>query len=299
MLRGFVLLIAGLASAQADSVVSSPDGVPECERKALAARRAIEHGRLHIRLEHWNLIGGRKKTGEDEIQITFDRDKIRFERPSVYVPRGGKRPTRPSKRTIVVTPEEFMFYDDWIDENGVGLMVEVGRRAEIRELETAWFDPRTIGFVARPADLLSGATLDRFVTYQPRRECSVRREVLDGVDVFRVHYRRDTGMEVRLWFAPEQGYGLVRAELEGPYGRHAMVDAIGCKLKRYDGNVWFPERVWSRRSLDGERRGEDLITILDADFQKPVDPALFTLSSFGIPIGRRVYDRSRSRTSGG
>jgi hypothetical protein len=103
-----------------------------------------------------------------------------------------------------------------------------------------------------------------------------------------------TGSQHRCWVAPDKGYGVTRFELSGPpdaAGKEepGLVVENELALDTPSG-VWFPKRTRVRTYLKGELASERQITVEVAEFNRPLDPAAFTLAGLRLSPGTPVRD---------
>lgn len=84
----------------------------------------------------------------------------------------------------------------------------------------------------------------------------------------------------RLWIDPMRGWNVVRIRARLSNGYEVEVDS---ELRRFDGR-WFPSHVVMRQGSSlGARSMQAEVTVLDAEFNLPMDANTFTLKRLGPP----------------
>jgi hypothetical protein len=97
-----------------------------------------------------------------------------------------------------------------------------------------------------------------------------------------------------MWFAPEAGGSLVRAELREFGKRMTMVRSVESHLEQFGENgVWFPRQVVRETKYNGKVTRHELVTVQEAVLGRPPDDEQFTLAGMDLLQGKQIFDRSQ------
>lgn len=108
------------------------------------------------------------------------------------------------------------------------------------------------------------------------------------------------GFHRRCWIAPAKGYSLLRLETsEGPEvtPEQPIGGSVETELAQDAASgVWFPKRVRMQSFDKGELHSEETIEVKVAEFNRPLDPAAFSLKGMGLTPGTPVIDTLAAAT---
>lgn len=284
--RGFSAVFAAgfiVSFAVATLAQEREDSATMLERQVLKYRKeSFQRG--HVVLHCINRSKSNQET-EFEFDITFDGEKLRFDRKSRLL--GSSTWAGPERFAVTKT--------GYIEDIGPELVITTGRRTteDARPYVNTVFDPRSLGMtVAGTAGMIHGGVGD-LVGRADRDDPTVTSDRVGGLETRRLDYRFKSGSDVSIWIVPNQGFSVVRAEVrrEGPGG--SFMQSVVSDMKQYqEGGIWYPSRSKQELSVNGEWQERQVITVTEAEFGIPVDQRIFTLAGFDLTPGQVVQDSS-------
>ncbi len=283
--RATVLLVVGVIHLSAVSCLAQEPqlSAAEVEQKVLDSRKdSCQRG--HVVLHCVNRSKTRQET-EFEFDIKFDGEKLRFDRKSRLL---GARDWAGPERYVVTESH-------YIEDVGPEVVVTTGRRnaGVSRPYENAVFHPRALGMTVTGTTGMIRGGLGELIGRTDRDMVVATPEQIGDLATVRLNYRFKSGADASLWIVPSRSYSVLRAEtrLENEHG--AMKQSVVSELVQYsEGSVWYPSRSEQELSINGEWQEREIITVKEATFGIPIEPSVFTLESFGLPLGRTVLDDS-------
>ncbi len=226
----------------------------------------------------------------DEITVWFDGDKQRFDKTVegvVAVDGNGRRlftaddkPTSPE--SLIVTGEKYIF-SPRTNYKGVKISSRIGVRQEMGALGKSVFDIRGLGLIPMSHDLWFRIPINRFVGFEgadrnktiaPQEPGAPAKSVFD--------YKRPDGKLVRIFIANTTG-DVVRVEFENLETHR--IEEVESTYEEFTGGVRFPRSVTYRCRKSGTLAGLEHVEVLNAEFNSPLDPRLFTLEGLSLPEG--------------
>lgn len=146
-------------------------GPSDVEKLAMAARRGIERGELHLRLEVWGGQVGRDKRVDERISVFFDGQKLRLDRSRTARDAAARDAPAAVVDKFVRTSEQFIFWSETSYPPWQDLVVDIDSPQTIPEMfKHAIFDPRAIGINSQGPHMLHVARLDEVVGCADRTE---------------------------------------------------------------------------------------------------------------------------------
>lgn len=99
--------------------------------------------------------------------------------------------------------------------------------------------------------------------------------------------------EFVMWFAPDAGMSLLRAELRefGEKATHVM--SVASELEQFPiTNAWYPRRVVRETAVDGRVYRRQVISVQEIVLGEPPSDKTFTVAAMDLPKGKQISDRS-------
>lgn len=257
----------------------------ELKQKALGSRDGLRSG--HIILEMREPKVG-NPSGKDYQQVVRKFD--------VYFDGKKRRSfvdwTHPNwKKSTRATITEFDYIFDW----GPDYWVQVG---SVRDLPLAstgqLFHPALLGMFCVDIGFLYNiereSKLPALYELGGKEEGTVTRDAIEGENTWRLEFKPRPKRTVRIWVAPRLGYQPVRVEAaEEGSGDKPFVTRVSSLYAQFPrNNVWFPKKVLYTSFLGPDIYDETIIEILEAEFNQPIDPALFGIEAFDLSPGRKL-----------
>ncbi len=245
-------------------------------------RDHLQSGFVRLRLAHMLPANGRS---EFRYEMTFAGERLR--RDWWWNREFGDGEWRGPQKLIITETE-------YIEVNGPGVSTTAAPVSDydgpegVRRQFGA-FDPPLLG--TNVSGLATWETEGQLLHRADRNNPTVSEESLDGLHTFRVNYVLERGSDVTVWYAPEQGYGVIAAEMKTKSPRGVALPSIRIERKQYPaGGVWYPLKMVIQHRMDGQLLEDRLVTVEDAKFG-PVDEAAFTFARLGLQPGEQVLDR--------
>ncbi|MFH1417699.1 MAG: hypothetical protein ABII12_05360 [Planctomycetota bacterium] len=301
-------LLGGMLVGDLDTTPSAET----LEARCLAARRAIKRGEIVVKARN------DRDVPEHELHFFFDGSKRRLDarqpvRRATVTAKGVAEAANFGFRVRrrVVTDDEFLAYTPESPATAAGgrytarrvLVDNADDRQPVPQVDTAdedrlerlaVFDPRLIGMVPCDYGVLGYNHLESFVGRPDRKNCAVSKEAIDTRNVWKIEYDIEGGARARMWISPDEGYSLVRAELEAPDGDAIIKDSITCQVEHHqEADVWFPKVVLWKRHYKGEIVDEQELTVERASFNQSIDPTVFTFKGLQVPPGTVLNELPR------
>jgi hypothetical protein len=166
--------------------------------------------------------------------------------------------------------------------------------AERSDFEKERLDPSGLGFGhsggLRPPRL-PGKLVDPGVRYTSAEPTTVAGK---PAVLVRGTYVR-SGSEHRCWVDPDRGYNVVRFELASPPAKPGGPERLGVVIETelsqdMPSGIWFPKSYWGRHFYPDGSVNETRVAVEVAAFNRPPDPAAFTLAGLGLSRGTVVKD---------
>ncbi|GIW92667.1 MAG: hypothetical protein KatS3mg110_0708 [Pirellulaceae bacterium] len=287
-----------LAAAQDITASNEIERVLDIERKAVAARQAIERGQY--RLKEKTLDASGAVLDEGEFWIVFDTNRLRVDVRSRIQASGI-----PIEDKFVVDNGRYIRFEKFLQSDFRTAVNITDKLSPLIESEI--LEPRIIGMMQLP---LAGGKIplnvcvaaDSTVRWE-RKSARLYHEKIDGHDaIVTEHILGGTELPkggVRtIWIVPDLGYSVVKMEFRGNVQNQPLMDRLQVRVKAFEGDrgtVWFPEWARTERYLSGKLSHAYEVDIWDAQFNKPVDPKLFTLAGMDIPPETSVHDNITGR----
>ncbi len=276
-----VVVVGGLRA----SAVAAPTAL-ELERNALAARQELRSGRLKIHASRWSATDGDDRIVEFEYDIVFDGERIRFDRRQSVLHAKGESVEMPPPDKYLGLDDRCMLYSDTLSTSGritaVTIQETRGTAYRVPVFKGAQFDPRLLGVMPSHSAVLYGLPIEEFLGRADRVKSVVREEKVNGERVWRIDNTYRPGIKARMWIAPRQSFGLVRAEAELLGRTHS----IQCKLRQDAASgLWFPESVVYQERLKNKVIMEEVLTVEEAEFNVDIDADVFTMAAMDMPSG--------------
>ncbi|MFG0336015.1 MAG: hypothetical protein ACF8TS_21865 [Maioricimonas sp. JB049] len=164
-----------------------------------------------------------------------------------------------------------------------------GRRLAAKRDQAYRLDLRRFGAIPAGHSALYDTALRDFLTRPDRRSSSMVEVTEGGRELVALRYERNDGRIITYIIDPKRDYSVVRSSIEVP-GR--FTDAIECELAEF-GDVWYPKSVRYTRSHQGVVGIETNATVVRAEFNEHIDPAVFELASLPIPVGLHAAETPR------
>ncbi|GIW96461.1 MAG: hypothetical protein KatS3mg110_4502 [Pirellulaceae bacterium] len=287
-----------LAAAQDVTASNEIERVLEIERKAVAARQAIERGQYRMKQKTLNGLG--KVSKESEYWIVFDTNRLRVDR-RLQIQGSGI----PIEKKFVVDNRRYILFERSLQSDFRTAVNITNKLSPV--VERHILEPRIIGMMQLP---LVGGKIPLNVCVAAdsterwlRTSARMYREKIDGHDaIVTEHVLGGTELPeggVRtIWIVPDLGYSVVKMEFRGNVRNQLLLDRLQVRVKAFEGDrgtVWFPEWARTERHLSGGLSHAFEVEIWDAQFNKPVDPNLFTLGGMDIPPETSVHDNITGR----
>lgn len=299
ILSVLLFFIASLASVTSNADEGPLTSGLDLENHAKAVRQALESGTVETVSTLKQGVKGNQKVLYLEYCVSFQGDKLRFDRKESKTNERiddplGHAPTH----KYVLAGGKCYSHTDKLSPQGRRLALTIkDLRKSADPLDI--FDPRLIGMLPCDTTILHGMNLGDFLGRKDIVDSTVTTEMRDGQRIFRVDNSYRNGRKTRMWFAPQQGDSLVRAESEFVHPKDGkVIDSIECDMKQWNaGGVWFPGKVLYKRSLNGDVGIEELLTVKKAEFNIPVDESVFTLAGMDIPPGTSVVETPQQSVS--
>jgi hypothetical protein len=93
---------------------------------------------------------------------------------------------------------------------------------------------------------------------------------------------------------PAEGFSLVKATAEHRSPGKELVLAMECEYRPIGQKlIWFPHRVRRTEHAENKPIREEIIEVIDADFDNVVRDAVFSMNGIDLPDGKKIFDRSR------
>lgn len=106
-----------------------------------------------------------------------------------------------------------------------------------------------------------------------------------------------TGVDTRVYFFPNKGGSIGLIEYSGKSEEYAFHGRYHSELEQEpDTGIWFPKKFVGEAFRSGAVKYRDVVTVHLREFNRPIDPAVFTLAGMNIREGAEVYDPSPNRT---
>lgn len=172
------------------------------------------------------------------------------------------------------------------DGGRYAVQVKPARRANGNQEQV--IDPRVLGLVTSDSANSFRWAIDSFVGKYNASECEVSSVVEDGRDCVLIveKGRPPNNAVVSSWFHPNQGYSLVRMDVD--YGKDA-VDSIHSTIRYFDEyKIWFPSHIEFESKRNGDVvRGESLDIVVNS-LNKPCEEFASLTSFPGLDSGTLV-----------
>lgn len=156
----------------------------------------------------------------------------------------------------------------------------------------ALFDPRMIGLLFEGLFKLPGEALESCLNHRRFSERAARTVERDGRPAVELAAVVKGLGEYRAWLDPARGHNFTRFELNltwpGAGTRVAVTHDVDLAQDPVS-KVWFPARLRYHETRGGRPHTTEVVEVLAAELNRPVDPAVFTLAGFGLPRGNGVY----------
>jgi hypothetical protein len=276
--------------------------VARIEQQFLEQRRSIKSGIVHLSSTITNFNNG-EKTGDlvTKTTIWFDGKKMRrdVEWPYKQQPEGVKAPTY--RETTCLTEDEHIFWSDQVLPKGGRLVVTVNN--DLKQLNAhdprRMYHPRLLG--TSPIDSFNVVhfDLESLIGKTDRSTPTLTRARWNGLDCWKIDYTAKDGMLVRAWAAPERGNSIVRLEIERS-GKSAFKgrSTIECDVRRVAGTeIWFPVAINFESTINGRLQRTESLKIESEQFNKPLDPKVFTPAGMAIAAGTHAsFNPRRGRS---
>lgn len=280
------------------TLTADPLTVEEVEARAIASRRAI--ARCHVILEaegRYEVSSGPGSYGKT-YYLWLDGDKLRAD----VVKSGGKPPKdamEPDQRKTFcrncLQPGHTTSYS--YPRSTVSTVPNSAKGASSAGPFSDLIDPRLLGVVLDSAQSMSFRDLNQILASKDRKGAGVE-TVRQGNEEFYLVTAKTlkAGADVRIWIAPAKGNMVSRIEASGLNDGKPWVYSIESELRSDAASgVWYPARLTHKRVAAGKTEVEETVKVLHAEFNKPIDPVIFTLEGFKLPVGVPVLTAGRNR----
>ncbi|GIW92664.1 MAG: hypothetical protein KatS3mg110_0705 [Pirellulaceae bacterium] len=286
------------AAVQDVTASNEIERVLEIERRAVAAREAIERGEYRIIAKTLDRSG--TVINETEYWIVFDTNRLRVDQR--YRIHGSGIPV---KEQFVVDQGKYIQFHKHLGTS-FATVVEINWLKTLSPFSSALLlEPRSVGMM--PLPLTSRIPLNACVaatsnTSWERKSARMFYGSVDGHEAIVTEHML-AGIKTPLdavrtiWIVPDLGYSVVKMEFR-TISAQPLLDRLENKIRAYEGEkgtVWFPEWVRTERYVSGEYSHAFTAQICDAKFNKPIDGNLFTLAGLDLPEGASVHDHTAGR----
>lgn len=263
--------------------------VEELENACLEERAKIRTGSLRLNAKGTAANRDGAVYVHIEYAVWFDDASIRCDVRQL-IPRLADGPFT---ETVVFSTEGWLRYSDKVDSGGVGQVLAVGTLGSpnVESRKRTLFDPRKMGLVVCTPTVYHGVDVSSYFGRGDLLESRVDAADHEGQPVFVITARTSAGVTLRKWIDPNRGYSMVRGETRSVYLDQELVDTVECEITWHpEAAVWFPESVRSRRHLGGKLDTEEVLTVVHASLNEPVNPRVFQPGDLAIPAGREVLN---------
>ncbi len=223
--------------------------------------------------------------------MAFDNDKIRQVRRGRII---GALDWGPSQTTIVTR-------DSLVWEPGPDEPVQARGAKDYTDARQTLgvLDPRALGMVLGGTALMNVQSLEMLLNPAGQPDIEVSPDIIAGTKTWKLAYGVKGEREVRVWIAPDQSFGVVRAEYVVVMAGQQFVQSIESEFQQYEGGgVWYPKRVIAEDKLGGKVTTRQIVIVEKARFAEEIDGNIFTLASLGLKPGRDVLDTRSGRAIG-
>lgn len=259
------------------------------------------HGRVFLRIVEEHREGASPgKQQEAEHRIWFSGDLLRFDVRG----RTGDESWSDWEH-YVVGPDEYIWIPEGEFQGVVAPAAEFASQAGGTIGHFVLYHPRWLGMGQNSEAVLQSRPGSRFVDpgLSKADYTEVSLESLGDRPVPKVVRRtsfppakadapRIPG-EFVMWFAPDAGHSLIRAEIREFAEPRTIVRSVENRLGQFPhGGVWFPREVVRETKYGDEVTRRQVISIHEAEFGRPPRSTVFTLQGIQLAEGKRVSDRT-------
>jgi hypothetical protein len=267
--------------------------VRDVEARALADRRAITSAHLQLRVTGYQMIADRRDEYGKTIEVWLDGDRLRVDATSDKKPEakddvmGGRRRTmcRNCLKPGHTTTYTHLWGQIETVSNTEDMSGAVGTHQELS-------DPRQLGFCLLPHGRLRKHGLDYTVGSTDRKDVRLEEGEHAGQKAWVVRATTISGgADLRVWILPTRGHTVGRIEARGEYKGKPWATTLESDLQEYD-HVWFPRKYTYREAIHAvhpdKPMAEQTVEVLSAEFNRPIDPKVFTLAGMNAAPGTPV-----------
>ncbi|GIW92669.1 MAG: hypothetical protein KatS3mg110_0710 [Pirellulaceae bacterium] len=286
-----------LAAAQDITASSEIERVLDIERKAVAARQAIERGQYRLVSKIINESGA--IYNEAVYWIVFDTNRLRVDMRTRIQASGI-----PIEDKRVVDNGRYIMFERFLQSDFRTAVTITDKPSPL--MDGGILEPRIIGM--EPLPLMAKGPLNVCVAADSmklweRKAARMYHENIDGHQAIVTEHvlggkELPESALLTIWIVPDLGYSVVKMEFRGNFQNQPLMDRLQVRVKAFEGDrgtVWFPEWARGERHLSGKFNHAYEVEIWDAQFNKPVDPKLFTLAGMDIPPETSVHDNITGR----
>lgn len=153
--------------------------------------------------------------------------------------------------------------------------------------DTPVLDPRTAGLVPFPFTLWSHADWREFLNAARQSEDAVASiwSDPDGKVLTEIRFTAPSTSKGRILADPEWGFLPVRIEWASEVPPNLYVDITECEPAEYpcgEETTRFPRSITVTRQTNGETLATERIETISAEFNRPIDPALFDIPGLNL-----------------
>lgn len=250
----------------------------ELELKAIESRRAIASGEVHVDLK-MNVFSQDPSyvSHKNSYTIYFDGDKWRSDHEITT-------PDTVAQSSVIYTDNLLVRADS--SESYTQVFGPTSKPAKNDQIPNV----KNLGYVAWPFDSIGDRGIDQHLLRADSDNLEVRRMSEGGVEIVKVKYDiegRAGKATTEYWLDPAKNYQPVYISVVGGEGENRHENSLTVTLNKY-GEVWFPQEVVFRAQKGDAVLVEEVATVRKAQFGKPIDPKIFTLSGLNLPVGKIV-----------
>ncbi len=261
----------------------------DVEAQALASRRAITSCHLVMRVTGFQSGGNKRLEYGKAIEVWLDGDKLRVDSTSDKTAT-SKEPAgyrRTMCRNCLKPGHTTAYTHHWSQVETVPNTKDAtGAVGTFREL----FDPRQLGFCLLNHSQLRNYGLDFTVGSADRKDIRLEEGQYAGQKAWVIRSTTiRAGADLRVWILPGRGYMVGRIEASAPGPGVPWVYTLESDLREdEESHVWYPRKYTYRQVHGGSLDGEEVVEVREAQYNRRVDPKVFTLAAWDIAPGTPV-----------
>src|SRR5579884_1668265 len=281
----FLAFFSSTVLVPLSAVAADDTDIKKIERASISYR--LEHvKRGHVRFRVSNEIHPVQQS-EFLYEFFFDDSRIKQTRMCRLL---GKDTWGKPENTIL-TPSTCINDVEYID---TAVQVSQGKKNDNVQERLAVINPRILGMVRGGADFLHKLDIEDLLN-RSDANTTLQSVKLEGDAAYRIdHHGANKGAyRCSIWIIPDKGFSVARTEILLDQQGKKIIQTVDSRLKQYPLNgVWYPERVITTNTRDGDVLLRQVVYVEDARFGELIDDNAFSLSGLNLEPGRQIVDSS-------